>query len=131
MITTDDILGKDVVDKQGDIIGVLQKIHIEEVAKIITGITVDQGFMKPDIFIGIEHIKTFGVDTVFLKSTPFQKIKGMQVFDAKGNKIGIVSKVTTMQKTGLVKEIQVKKRFQTEFYSSKEIKSIGTNVLLK
>jgi uncharacterized protein YrrD len=92
-ITSDDILGKMAVDKVGDIIGIITQLHIDKETKLITGITIDQGFMKPDLFIGMEHIHNFGIDSVFLNRVPYQKIKGLQVLNHEGDLIGYVEDV--------------------------------------
>jgi len=132
VITSDDILGKDVVDTDGEIIGVVQQLKIDKPSKKILGIVLDQGFMKPDIYVGIKNIKNFGVDSIFLKQSPNAKIKGLVVFDKMGKKIGYVedvqqgakNKVTSIvMKTGTLGESYIIK--------SADIKTIGFNVLLK
>lgn len=130
-ITTDDILGKDVIDKDGAIIGIVQQIHIDKESKSIMGITVDEGFMKPDLFVGIQNIKLFGIDSVILTMTPNQTFKGLLVFDSKGKQIGVVSKVITTAKSAKVKSLEVRSGARTRLILAKDIKSIGMNVLLK
>ncbi|MFW5872124.1 MAG: PRC-barrel domain-containing protein [bacterium] len=130
-ITTDDILGKDVIDKDGEIIGIVQQIHIDKESKGITGITIDEGFLKPDLFIGINYIKLFGIDSVMLNIAPDQTFKGILVFDSKGKKVGTVSRVFTTMRSGKVKSIEVKNHTKKEIVAAKDIKSIGMNVILK
>ncbi|MBR9690471.1 hypothetical protein GOV08_02190 [Candidatus Woesearchaeota archaeon] len=131
-ITSDDILGKDVVDTQGDVLGVIQKLHIDKRNKQILGITVDQGFMRPDLFIGLEHIAQFGVDTVFLNTYPKNKMKGMDVINSQGKKIGVVISLDFAGKNRL-RAINVKKGVlkEPETIPIAKIKSIGHNIILK
>lgn len=130
-ITTDDILGKDVVDKDGEIIGIVQQIHIDKELKEITGITIDEGFLKPDLFVGLNNIKLFGIDSVMLNMSPDQTFKGLLVFDSKGKKVGTVSRVVTTIRSGKVKSIEVKHHTKTTIILAKDIQSIGMNVILK
>ena len=130
-ITTDDILGKDVVDKDGEIIGIVQQMHIDKESKTITGVTIDEGFMKPDLFIGINNIKLFGIDSVMLSITPEQTFKGILVFDKHGKKVGSVAKVYTTLKSSKIKSIEVKIDTKKELIHAKDIESIGMNVILK
>ncbi len=130
-ITSDDILGKDVVDVDGEIIGVVQQIRIDKESKKIVGILVDQGFMKPDLYIGLDFVKNFGVDTIFLSQSPRPKIKGLDVYDRNGKKIGHVHDVIEKQNVilGIVlKKSQISRRY---LIKRKYIKVIGFNIVLK
>jgi sporulation protein YlmC with PRC-barrel domain len=132
-ITSDDILGKDVIDSDGEIIGVSSKIHIDNRNKQIIGLTMDQGFMKPDLYVGLEYVKTFGVDSILLKTSPKSKIKGLNVLDNSGKKIGFVSSVIAIGRTNRFKGIAVKERALSIPFmiKSKDIKEIGYSVILK
>lgn len=130
-ITTDDILGKEVVASDGDIIGIVQKLHIDATTKTITGITVDEGFMKPDLFIGLKYIKQFGIDSLFLSIVPEQKFIGLQVYNNKGKHIGTVIDIETGKTNAKIKSVQIKSGFTTSEIPAKEIKMIGSSVLLK
>ena len=130
-ITTDDILGKDVVDKDGEVIGIVQQIHIDKETKSITGITVDEGFMKPDLFVGVNNIKLFGIDSVMLNMTPDQTFKGLIVFDSHGKKVGIVIRVFTTMRSSKIKSIEIKADHKTQVIAAKDIQSMGMNVILK
>lgn len=130
-ITTDDILGKDVVDNEGEIIGIVQQIHIDKETKSITGVTVDEGFMKPDLFVGINNIKLFGIDSVMLNITPNQTFKGLIVFNSHGKKVGTVTRVFTTMRSSKIKSIEIKANGRKDIIQAKDIKSIGMNVILK
>jgi sporulation protein YlmC with PRC-barrel domain len=130
-ITTDDILGKEVLASDGDIIGIVQKLHIDATTKTITGITIDEGFMKPDLFIGLQFIKQFGIDSLFLSIIPEQKFIGLRVYNNKGKLVGTITDIETGKNNAKIKKIKVKSGFTTKDYSAKEIKMIGSSVLLK
>lgn len=130
-ITTDDILGKEVIASNGEIIGVVQKLHVEATTKTITGITIDEGFMKPDLFIGLEFIKQFGIDSIFLSIVPKQKFIGLHVYDNRGKSIGIVVEIETARNSAKIKKMIVKQGFAKKEISAKDIKKIGSSVLLK
>lgn len=131
IITSDDILGKDVVDIDGEIIGVVQQLQIDKKKQRINGVVVDQGFMKADLYIPLSLVKNFGVDSIFLKESPKTKIKGLDVFDCKGKKIGYVSEIE--EEKGKLKAIIIKRRVvgKTHRIEDKEIKRIGFNIILK
>jgi len=133
-ITSDDILGKDAVDPEGEILGVVMKMHIDKESKKIIGLTVDEGFMKPDLFIGIEYIKNFGVDSVFLNRVPAAKFTGLEIVDQSGSIVGIVKEVRS--KRHKVSEIIISKKGagisrQKLSIASKYIQEIGDVVVLK
>lgn len=133
IITSDDILGKDVVDTDGEVIGVVQQIRIDKNSKKMIGIVIDQGFMKPDLFLSLEIIKNFGVDSVFLNRSPKPKIKGLDVYDKLGKKVGFVFDIEEDSKKDTLKAILIKKSHLSKSYKikSKDIKTIGFNILLR
>ena len=131
IITSDDILGKDVVDIDGEILGVVQQLHIDKDTKQIVGILVDQGFMKPDLFIGHKFLKNLGVDSIFLNESPRPKLKGLKVFDSVGKELGFVSDV--IEEGSVIRGILMKKHSlgKTYLIRHKYIKTIGFNILLR
>ncbi|MGM5479897.1 MAG: PRC-barrel domain-containing protein [Nanobdellota archaeon] len=131
-VTSDDILGKDALDSEGEILGVVLKLHIDRKEKQLTGITIDQGFMKPNLFVGIDYVKNFGIDSIFLDYIPRTKYVGLKVINAQGNVIGMVQDVSVIK--GKLKTIHVSKNklsSHKQTISAKHIKSINTQVLLK
>jgi sporulation protein YlmC with PRC-barrel domain len=133
IITSDDILGKVAVDPDGEILGVVMKLHIGKAEKKLLGITIDQGFMKPDLFIGMYYIKNFGVDAVFLNRVPTDKFMGLDVMTADGKDVGKVKNVNA--KNHRVQEIIISKKGvmpgKRFAISSSDIQRIGTSVVLK
>ncbi len=133
-ITTDDILGKQAVDSEGGILGVILKLHVDPVKKIFTGLTVDQGFLKPFLFIGIDLVANFGVDAVFLNVVPPDKYIGMEVLSPDGR---IVGKVKSVKSSGnILSEITVSLsgaglKKETATIGASRILEIGARVVLK
>lgn len=93
MITSDDILGKDVLDPEGAVLGVVSRLHFEEDPYTLTGVTVDQGFGYPDLYIGMSHVESVGVDAMFLSSRPLMNLTGRPVYDRSGAYLGDVEDV--------------------------------------
>lgn len=133
IITSDDILGKDVIDSDGEIVGVSTKIHIDNKNQQIIGLTIDQGFMKPDLYIGLEYIRTFGVDSILLNTSPKSKVRGLNVLDSYGKKIGYAIDVISVGKTNRFKGVVVKEKAISKAFmvKSSDIKEIGYSVILK
>ncbi|WCL49455.1 hypothetical protein [Leptospira sp. GIMC2001] len=137
-LTSDDILGKEAVDPEGEVLGIVMKLHLDPVAKSIIGITVDQGMWKPDLFIGIEFLEKFGIDAIFLNSIPYTKYSGMEVYSYDGIFLGTVSQVNGEKSKihNIVVSCKdeksrnpLKKREFT--ISEKSISEIGFSVILK
>ncbi len=128
LITSDDILGKDVIDKKGRYIGVLSILHIEKDAKTITGISIDTGFMRPTVYVGINMINNFGVDAVYISHTPGSRYLGLKVFDKYGVYVGKVRK--TRYKKNLVSHITVKRLFYKVELDVHYVNTLGCNILL-
>ena len=70
ILTSDDILGKQALDPDGGILGTVIKLHISNKTKQMTGITIDLGFMRPDLYVGINYVKHFGIDAILLNKVP-------------------------------------------------------------
>ncbi len=88
--TSDDILGKEAIDREGAYLGTVMKLHLDREKKSVIGITIDQGFLKPDLFVGIDFVDRFGVDAIFLNRIPFERYHGLSVFTYDGKPSGIV-----------------------------------------
>ena len=133
-ITSDDILGKKAVGPRGEILGVVIKLHIDQGSKEIQGLTVDQGFFKPDLFMGIQHVNRFGVDAVLLSTTPYHLLKGLKVFDSDGSYYGTVKDVVV--KEHHLEALKVFKRkglrsTEEEELPASRIKETGETIILR
>jgi sporulation protein YlmC with PRC-barrel domain len=133
-ITSDDVLGRLALDPDGDILGVVTKLHLDAVGRNTLGITIDQGLLKPDLYVGIEHVKRFGVDAVLLKTIPYENLKGLPVIGIHGTPLGTVSKVIVEE--SVLKGLTVKRRkgmFGSESFdvTASDVKELGQNVILR
>jgi len=132
IITSDDILGKEAIDPDGSVLGVVTKVHIDNHDRKVVGITIDMGFAKPDLYVGIKNIKNFGEDAVLLSKVPASKFKGLSVLTSEGKKIGRVADV--VMKNSHVKEVIISSsRFLGKKSNIKysDIKEIGDSIILK
>jgi len=131
IITCDEILGKEAIDSNGAVLGVVTKVHIDKKIRKIVGITIDMGILKPDLYVGVDHIKNFGQDAVLLKKVPIQKYKGFKVLTAEGKVLGKV--IEMIADDTHIKEFVIKNK---EFLEPikikyKDIKDIGESIILK
>jgi len=132
IITSDDILGKDAVDPDGSVLGGVTKVHVDRNKMKIVGITIDMGLMKPDLYVGISHVKSLGDDAILLKKVPAPKFKGLKVLTAEGKVLGRVIDMVIFNST--IKEFTVAnrrilgKRLGIKY---KDIKEVGDSIILK
>ena len=131
-ITTDDILGKDVIDSDGIFVGVIERVLIDPSRLKFLGIGIDRGILKKGLLIGKGYIGRIAENAIFLKIKVPYEIVGMEVFDNVGAKVGKVSEVKLSGKRSSIKSIKVKnglfrKEIEIPFES---IDSIGYGVIL-
>ena len=140
IITSDDILGKEAIDPEGEYLGIVMKLHIDREKKTLLGITVDQGFMKPDLFVGLDYIERFGIDAVLINKIPVEKYIGLRVYDASGGYCGVIQELE--EKGGHLEKICVKVKFAENGKKKssektlikipmRDIAEIGHSILLK
>ncbi|MCA9485684.1 MAG: PRC-barrel domain-containing protein [Nanoarchaeota archaeon] len=131
-ITSDDILGKDVVDVGGNFIGVVDKVLIDPKKLDLIGIEVDKGFLKKGLSIGKGYIKRVTDKVVFLNIKVAFEIKGMLVFDNLGAKIGSVSEVKLVGNRNKIGRLFVRQGIGKELIEiqAELIETIGHNVML-
>jgi len=132
MITSDDILGKDVIDLDRKIIGVVEKVLINPKSLDFVGIEVDKGFLKKGLSIGKSYISEITEHAVFLNIKVVYEIKGMIVFDKFGKEVGKVADIELWGQKNKLKKIYVKcgvmkKQFEVPV---EMIETIGANVIL-
>lgn len=129
-ITSDDILGKNVIDSQGGLAGVAEKLFIDPVTLNVLGIEVDKGILHKGLTIGKGYIKKVTEHAIFLNTTIFYEIKGMMVFDVNGAKVGKVKNVRLYGWRNAIKELEVGGIRKTLIIPKEMIATIGENVLL-
>ena len=130
-ITSDDILGKDVLDSSGKLIGVAEKIFIDPETFNIIGIEVDKGILHKGLTIGKGYIKKITPHIIFLKTSIAYEMKGMTVFDVNGVRVGKVTDVTLQGSKNVIKSIEVGVGIVKRITIAKEfIAMIGDNIFL-
>jgi len=132
-ITSEDILGKDVIDAEGGFIGVAEKIFIDPKLMNFIGISVDKGLIKSGLTIGKSYIDKVTDHAIFLKIRVVYDIKGMLVFDKNGKRVGKVSSIDLYGNKNKIKRLYVKSRsfFKEKILIPEDyIENIGDNVIL-
>lgn len=131
-ITSEDILGKEVIDSDGKYIGIVEKVLIDPINMDFVGIEIDKGFLRKGISLGKNYIKKITPLAVFLNIKPAYEIRGMTVFDKSGKRIGKVIEVKLQSNRNKVKEIKVKRNaLKKEIKIPEEfIETMGYNIVL-
>ena len=131
-ITSDDILGKDVIDIDGSFIGTAEKVFFDKKDLEFIGIAVDKGILKKGLTIGRNYIKKIMDYAIFLNVSIAYEIRGMIVFDKNGKKVGII-KDLTLDESGLsIQELLVKTGMSSTLkIKAESIGMVGNNVILK
>ena len=136
-ITSDDILGREAIDPEGEYLGIVMKLHIDRHRKELIGITIDQGFMKPDLFVGLEYIARFGVDAVLINKIPLEKYRSLKIYTSAGQLCGIVQDIE--ERNGRVEKVIARlKKFDSPHSIKgvveipvRKIETLGHAILLK
>ena len=133
IITSGDILGKEAVDPEGSILGVITKVHIDKRTMKVTGITIDMGLLKPDLFVGSKYLKHLGADTILLKRVPHDKYRGLRVLTEGGELIGKVKHIIVTDRKKIKEFVVSTKKLWDSHYSItyRDIKEIGDSIILK
>jgi len=129
-ITSDDILGKNVIDPDGNFIGVAEKILVDSLTIEIQGIAIDKGFLSRGLVIGKEYIERVTPHAIFLKEVSVVTFRGMQVFDSFGKLVGVVTSVTLIDGKNIIESLSVKTKKTTLTIPQSQINLIGKNVIL-
>jgi len=130
-ITSDDILGKEVIDKDGAIIGVAEKVFFDSKDLEFIGIAVDKGLLKKGVSIGKDYIARVGSYAVFLNISLAYEIRGRQVFDKEGAFVGKVKDIELKESENSIAAIIVTHGIsKITRIDSTYIETIGNNVIL-
>jgi sporulation protein YlmC with PRC-barrel domain len=134
-ITSEDILGKDVIDIDGAIIGVVEKVLISPAALELVGISVDKGFLRKGLTIGKKYISKITPHAVVLNIRVSHEIKGKKVYDNEGMMIGVVTSIDLEGETNVLAGINVRRRLimggKELSIPVKHIRTIGEGVMLR
>src|SRR3989344_6105616 len=107
-LTSDDILGKEIIDSGGGFIGVAEKVFIDPKDFDFIGVGIDKGFLKKGLAIGRNYIDKITEYAVFLNIIVSLEIRGMRVFDSDGKDLGVVSDVELTGNTNKINALGVK-----------------------
>src|SRR3989338_11538636 len=107
-LTTDDLLGKEIIDSGGGVIGVAEKVFIDPQNFDFIGIGIDKGFLKKGLAIGINYIDKITDYAVFLNISVSLEIRGMKVFDNDCKGLGVVSDVELAGNTNKINAFGIK-----------------------
>ncbi|MDD9953526.1 MAG: PRC-barrel domain-containing protein [Candidatus Woesearchaeota archaeon] len=110
-ITVEDVLGKDVIDTEGDNIGVTSNVYLNPKDFDVLGVAVDTGFLDKGMIIGSAYVREVTKHAVFLNTKPVYKLLGMMVYDKEGGKIGRVKKVVLKERKNEIALLHVKMPF--------------------
>ena len=131
LISSDDILGKDVIDLEGSQIGIVDVVHIDPLNLEFAGISVDGGFLKNGVTVGKEYIDKITPHALFLNIRPAFALRGMLVFDNQGALVGKVKDIELLQSKNVIKELVVSQGLLTKQNVPGEfIARVGHNILL-
>lgn len=130
-ITSEDILGKDVLDTDGVNIGVVDRLFLNPDSVDILGISVDKGFLRDGLIIGTKHIAEITDHAIFLNIRPAFRLQGSHVFDVDGDLVGSVKEVALNEAQNSIEELVVKPRFAKPFtINGQYIAKVEDNVIL-
>ncbi|MGV8142051.1 MAG: PRC-barrel domain-containing protein [Candidatus Pacearchaeota archaeon] len=131
-LTSEELLGKPVIDSSGKTIGISEKVFIDSKNLNFLGISVDKGVLHKGIIIGKGYIDKVTSHAIFLNTTVALEVVGMSVFDSNGRKIGVVKHVTLRGIRNSIKSLEVSEGLFGKIHhiSSEYISEIGENVML-
>ncbi len=110
-ITSDDILGKDVIDPAGEFLGIVEQVHIDPSNLDTLGVSIDKGIFKKGLVIGKQYIDRITSHAVFLNIRPAFNLRGMTVYDVEGARVGTVTQIGLVGHTNNLNEIVIKVGF--------------------
>ena len=131
-ISSDDILGKEVIDAQGASVGIVDIVHIDPRKLDFVGLSVDEGLFRRGLVIGKGYIKKISSHAIFLNVMPAFAARGLIVFDKDGKYIGVVKDVVLWQNRNVIRELVVSPGiFRKIKIPGNFVASIGQNIFLK
>ena len=107
-ITSEDLLGKDVIDSTGFFLGVSDTLYINPKTMRIMGISVDKGFLQKGFIISINYIQELAKHAVFLNIQPATQLRGTMLVDRNGVNVGKVVRVELIEDTNDISAIFVR-----------------------
>jgi len=132
-VTSEDLLGKEVIDLDGSFIGVVEKVLIDPHKLDFVGISIDKGFLRKGFTLGKGYIDKITPHAVFLKIRVSYDVKGKLVFDNDGELVGTVTSIDLYGSKNKIVNIVLR----SSIFAGREIvipaeyiNEIGENVML-
>ncbi len=132
-LTSEDLLGKEVIDFDGTFIGVIEKVLIDPNEMEFVGISIDKGFLKKGLTVGRSYIDKITENAVFLRIRVSYEVKGKIVFDKEGEVVGKVAGIELYENKNQIVSLIVRSNFlfgKPISIPAKYITEIGENVML-
>jgi sporulation protein YlmC with PRC-barrel domain len=130
-ITSEDILGKDVLDADGVSVGIVDRLYLDPGSVDILGFSIDKGFLRDGLLVGTKHISEITPHAIFLNIRPAFRLQGSHVFDKDGELVGSIKEVALDQSQNSIEELVVKKRFKKSIIIPGHcIDSLDENIIL-
>ena len=130
-ITSDDVLGKEVIDIEGSAVGIVDIVHIDPIKLQFVGISIDEGFLKRGLVIGKQYIQKITPHALFLNIRPAFAMRGMLVFDTHGKLIGKVADVVLWRNRNIIQDIIISTSwFKRKSVTGNYIGKVGQNIFL-
>lgn len=133
IVVNKSLIGNKVIAKNGEKIGIIKEIYVDNTNFCIKAIRIDKGpFSYPHI-IGSEFIEKLGSNGVILNITPIEEYIGKEVIDDRGENIGKVEDIKKVESTNRLLQLRVSAGLGKNDYIIKpiDIKEIGEKILLK
>ncbi len=132
-LTSDDLLGKEIIDSEGDFIGIAEKVFIDPEDFDFIGVGIDKGFLRKGLAIGRSYIDKITKYAVFLNIKVSFEIMGLKVFDSDGKALGVVSEVELIENSNKINAIAIKYGFFKKkiIIPYTYVDKIGYGVILK
>jgi len=127
LTTTDDVLGKPVVDATGKKVGVATTIHFDTESNNLVGVSVDQGFGRGFCYVPIKTVELFGKDVIFLNEKALTQLIGRNVYSPEGTFLGKVERVKTDDPSTFI----VKHGDEKNAYTHTDIVQEGDSLILR
>ena len=130
-ITSDDILGKDVIDTNGNFLGVVDKLFLSPELIEVAALSIDKGFLAKGLVVSKKYIERVSKYAVFLNITPLFLLMQKKVYTSTGHYVGIVSAVKQNEgKTNQLDCLIVTYKSNRKEISADKIAQVGKNIVL-
>ncbi len=131
-INLKEVLGREVISKNGRIVGRVHQVRMADNGMHVEGILVSRGFFRSKIFLSEGYINKLTEDSIVLNIDPFILFKNLKVVSSQGEVIGKVVDFVRSDNTNDVSALIVKGFMRGKFnIPSSFVKSVGYSLILK